>query len=185
MNVHLILKTLEKASKPTNILLNMFIGGFNYKEFKRKALYPTLPDFSEKEIKRNESNFYSLLSYLKKQGFVKKGQKRNKTYWIITSLGKEKLEKLKSAFPKLTYKQEKDDGLNIFTFDIPEKQKAKRNWLRRSLLALNFKMLQKSVWIGKNKLPEEFLKDLNDLKLIDFIHIFRVNRTGTIKELNL
>ena len=31
---------------------------------------------------------------------------------------------------------------------------------------LDFKMLQRSVWVGKSKLPEEFLEDLRFLKLI-------------------
>jgi len=45
-------------------------------------------------------------------------------------------------------------------------------------------MLQKSVWLGKNKLPEEFLKALAELDLIDFVHIFKIGRAGTIKKLD-
>ena len=43
-------------------------------------------------------------------------------------------------------------------------------------------MLQKSVWIGKNKIPEEFLKALAELDLMNFIHILKISKTGTIAE---
>ncbi len=191
MNSQLILEVLKKVKRPTNVLLDIFIGGYNYKKAKRRALYPTLPDFSEidggsKTLEKKRHNFYSLLFQLKRQGFVKREHKGNKTHWKITSLGEKRLEKIKNIFrfPKLIYKQEKDNGLNMIVFDVPEKYKSKRDWLRQNLLALDFTMLQKSVWMGKNKLPEEFLKTLNELGLIDFIHIFKITRTGTIQKLD-
>lgn len=189
MDTKQILEFLKKAERPTNVLLDIFIGGYNYKELKRKALYPTLPDFKSSglAVEKTKNNFYSLLSQLKKQGFIEKKQKESGTFWKITSRGEKKLEKLKNIFkfPKLSYKQEKDNGLNMIVFDIPEKHRAKRDWLRYVLLALEFTMLQKSVWIGKNKLPEEFLKALNELDLTNFVHILKIFKTGTIKELNL
>ena len=188
MNTQRILEVLKKAERPTYILLNIFIGGYSYQKLKRRALYPTLPDFENNEpsTEKTKNNFYSLLSRLKRQGFVERKRKGSKTFWKITPKGEKRLEKLKNIFkaPRLFYKQEKDGGLNIVVFDIPEKHRAKRNWLRSNLLSLDFIMLQKSVWIGKNKLPEEFLKALAELDLIEFVHIVKVSKTGTIKELN-
>jgi len=183
-----ILGILNKQARVAGVILNLLIGGFNYRAMKRKAFYPTLPDFSEikndnKSFERQKHNLYSLLQRLEKQGLVKKNKKDNKTFWGITAIGRKKLEKFKSIFhlPKRNYKKEKDDGFNIMIFDIPEKQRFKRLWLRSQLLSIDFSLLQKSVWIGKNKLPEEFLSDLDYLGLMDFIHIFKVNKTGTIK----
>ena len=189
MNTKLILETLKRTERPTNILLNIFLGGYNYKELKRKALYPTLPDFKSSGfgIEKTKNNFYALLSRLKKQGFVEKKQKRSGTFWKITPKGQKRLGKFKNIikFPKLPYKREKDSGLNMVVFDIPEKHRAKRDWLRYVLLSLGFTMLQKSVWMGKNKLPEEFLKALKELDLINFVHILKIFKTGTVKESNL
>lgn len=186
-----ILEILKMAERPTYIILNILMGGFNYKRIKRKAFYPTLPDFNSPEtheiIKtKNKNKFYSLLSRLKKQGFIEKKIKQSKIYWKLTSKGEKRLENLKNAlkFPKLFYKQEKDNRLNIVIFDIPEKYRRKRNWLRNNLLALGFTILQKSVWIGKNKIPKDFLKAMTELEIIDFIHIFKISKTGTIRELN-
>jgi DNA-binding transcriptional regulator PaaX len=189
MNTQTILDALKKAKKPTEILLGIFLGGgFNYRQFKNKAFYPTLPDFSKKEragideglLKKERHKFYSLLSQLKKQGFVEKQRTKNKIYWKITALGEKRLEKLKNFrfLPKINYKKEKDNGINIIVYDIPEKKRALRDWIRTALIVLEFDMIQKSVWIGKNQLPEEFLKSLAELGLIDYVHVFRVTKTG-------
>lgn len=195
MKTRLILETLKKTGRATDFLLNVFLGGFNYKGLKRKVFYLTLPDFSginktkfdSRILEKEKHRFYSLLSKLKKQGFIKKGEKRRKIFWRITPLGEKKIEKLKNifSFPKFNHKEGKDNGINIIVFDIPEKHKTKRDWLRHTLLTLGFTMLQKSVWIGKNKLPEEFLKALAELNLVDFVYIFKISKTGTIKEFNL
>jgi len=178
------------SGRTTAALLSIFIGGFDYKGMKRKAFYPTLPSFSNRKenrqiLEKQKHHFHSLLYQLKKQGFIQKKQEQNKTHWLITALGKKHLENLNNQLFSLTktiYKREKDDGFNVIVFDIPEEKRHKRDWLRRNLLMLDFTMLQKSVWLSRNKLPEEFLKDLNDLELMNFIHIFKVSKSGTLKE---
>ncbi|MEK7495848.1 MAG: hypothetical protein AAB616_00040, partial [Patescibacteria group bacterium] len=84
MSTKLILETIKKAARTTDILLNIFIGDNTYKNLKRKVMYPTLPDFSRADkikidpllLEKEKHKFYSLLSRLKKQGFIKKEQKR-------------------------------------------------------------------------------------------------------------
>jgi hypothetical protein len=44
-------------------------------------------------------------------------------------------------------------------------------------------MVQKSVWVGKTKIPQDFLDDLFKLKLVDFVEIFEISRTGSLKHL--
>ncbi|MEK7193921.1 MAG: hypothetical protein AAB651_01020, partial [Patescibacteria group bacterium] len=97
MNTQRILEVLKKAERPTYILLNIFIGGYSYQKLKRRALYPTLPDFENNEpsTEKTENNFYSLLSRLKRQGFVERKRKGSKTFWKITPKGEKRLEKLK------------------------------------------------------------------------------------------
>jgi len=195
MKTQLILEILKKTGRITESLLNIFLSGYDYKKMKRRVFYPTLPDFSKtdttrinpKLLQKEKHKFYSLLSRLKRQGFVEKKQKGNKTWWTITSLGREKLEKIKITFhfPLFNVRHEKDNDISLIVFDIPEKHRAKRDWLRSTLLALGFTMLQKSVWIGRNKLPEEFLNALAELDLIDSVHIFKITQTGTLKKLNL
>lgn len=76
-----------------------------------------------------------------------------------------------------------DKKLKIFAYDIPEREKQKRAWLREVLRLLGFRMLQKSLWIGKSKIPEGFLQDLRKKEIMDHVHIFEISKTGTLKEL--
>ena len=41
-------------------------------------------------------------------------------------------------------------------------------------------MIQKSVWIGMNKIPESLIKDLHDSKIFTYIDFFEVKKDGTI-----
>jgi DNA-binding transcriptional regulator PaaX len=82
------------------------------------------------------------------------------------------------------YKKIFDNKLKVIIFDIPEKERHKREWLRVSLLALGFSFLQQSVWMGKNKIPESFIVDLRDRKLLPCVEIFEINQKGTIERKN-
>ncbi len=45
-------------------------------------------------------------------------------------------------------------------------------------------MAQKSVWIGKTKVPQKFLNDLDDLDISDYVEIFTVNKSGSLRKLD-
>jgi len=124
MKMRDVLEILNKQVRMAGVILNVLMGGFDYRGMKRKAFYPTMPDFSgakssEKSFEKQKHALYSLLCRLEKQGLIEKSKKDNKTFWGITGMGRKKLEKFKSIFylPKRNYKKEKDDGLNIVIFD--------------------------------------------------------------------
>jgi len=163
-------------------LRRMITYGPFYHELFSRPQKLTLEEYRRLERQR----FYNLLNYLQKQGLVAKHKEKEKrsSFWVITRKGKEKLEELEerrnNTLPKIKYEIKKDDELKIITFDIPEKERRKRDWLRQNLLALNFSPLQKSVWVGYSKLPEEFLTELKELSLFPYIEIFTVHKSGTI-----
>ncbi|KKT40885.1 MAG: Transcriptional regulator, PaaX family [Candidatus Giovannonibacteria bacterium GW2011_GWA2_44_13b] len=125
--------------------------------------------------------FYNLLDYLKKEKLVEKKTAGNGIFWKITSDGLNKLKVMKEQ--AINYDTENDGKLKIIVFDVPEKERRKRAWLREALSFLGFKILQQSVWIGKNKIPEQFLFDLRQKNLLPYIHIMEVSRSGTVREL--
>jgi len=92
-------------------------------------------------------------------------------------------EQKENLIPRKNYETGKGKELNIVIFDIPETQRRKRNWLRESLVQLGFSKLQQSVWMGKNKLPKEFLQDLETFQILKYVEIFSINKTGTIKHI--
>ena len=44
-------------------------------------------------------------------------------------------------------------------------------------------MLQRSVWVGKCKLPDELMDDLNTIGLLPYVEILAVTKRGSLKEL--
>ena len=126
-----------------------------------------------------------LLYKLKTDGLIKENIKTGKTILEITNKGKDKFKQLKdNRSVKPEYKMIQANDLKIIIFDIPESERFKRQWLRDALKVLGFTMLQKSVWAGKVVLPEEFFNDLHKQNLLQFVEIFAVTKSGTLKPLN-
>ena len=118
--------------------------------------------------------FSVILTRLQKQGLVER--KNNK--WWITNFGKKFIKNIKTA--NVFDSPKKDGVLRLVIFDIPERERRKRDWLRLELIACDFKQLQKSVWISERPLPQEFLENLAELNLLSCVHIFTVKNKGTI-----
>ncbi len=189
MNSETTTRVLEKLSEGAMVSAAIFIGimksgyGASYSKMQRnvdKALEEMQKTEGKSEFQRKKHNFQLILSKLKREGLVQK--KENK--WLITNTGKEKLSKLLKRLPRRKYKKEVDPTIKIIIFDIPEKEQRKRAWLRRKLVELGFKILQKSVWMGKVKLPEEFIDDLKELNIFQYIDILAVTKTGSIKTID-
>ncbi|MBM4388891.1 MAG: CRISPR-associated endonuclease Cas2 [Deltaproteobacteria bacterium] len=68
-------------------------------------------------------------------------------------------------------------------FDVPERERRKRTWLREVLRNLGFECVQKSVWIGKVKVPRQFLRDVRRYHLAEFIEVFQITKRGTLQQI--
>lgn len=135
----------------------------------------------EEGFKRARRNFYRYLYKLEKDKLIaRKGQG-----WTTTKTGERKYKDIlkRLLLRKREYKCEPDSTIKLVMFDIPEKQRAKRQWLRETLRELNFKPLQKSVWMGKVKLPKSFIEDLESLDLLDYVEVLAVTKTGSLRVL--
>lgn len=140
----------------------------------------------ENEIRReNKQKYYNLVSYLKKSDLIKEELKSNKKFFSLTSKGKEKLYLLKNKekLPNASYKKEDNNKFTIVIFDVPEEKRRKRDWLRFALNNLGFSMIQKSVWMGKVKIPKIFVDDLLKLKIVDCVEIFEISKTGSLEKI--
>jgi DNA-binding PadR family transcriptional regulator len=137
--------------------------------------------------RRAKQRYYVMLSKLRAQGFIEIKRIKEKKVFFITKKGREKFRFMekhrKEKLPHISSPAEKSNTFIIVAFDIPEKEKKKREWLRRVLKQLELQMIQRSVWIGRVRLPEEFLAALNNLHLIECVEIFEVNKTGTLKHI--
>ena len=187
-----VLETLQGGAEATVEIINVMTSSYgeSRRKISRSLKYGGRNFKSDwAESYRNRQKFYNLLNYLKKQGFVESKKREKKSVWKITKKGLEKLDLLKErnlySRENARYEEGKSDSnFKIIVYDIPVNEgNKKRDWLRAALKNLGFTMLQRSVWVGKRKIPEEFLNDLHQRKMLKYVQIFEVAREGTLREI--
>lgn len=127
----------------------------------------------EKKFKRYKKESIEVaFSRLSKKGYVV-----NSSFGcLITDKGKAYVHK-KHLLDYISSPFKENDPLNtIIAFDIPEKDRKIRNWLRNQIKIFNYKMLQKSLWLGPGPFPDSFLKHLEDLHIRKYVKIFKINK---------
>ncbi len=139
-----------------------------------RLIYNILYENESSETKPNERSVRTTLSRMKKKGLII----RKNDAWQCTALGKEIL-KQKSLYPPHFISKKFKKGIKkttIIIFDIPEKKRNYRDWLRYELQSLGFELIQKSVWFGP-PVPKEFILYLGEIKLLPYIRFFQVRES--------
>ena len=133
-----------------------------------------------RQLKRN---FSKLVYQLEKDGLVNKRDTSVKiTKKGMTRRGQLEM-RLKTAMPDHTYNSAPSESVTIITYDIPEKMRRERNWLREALAILGLAMVHRSVFVGKKKIPKSFLDNLKALRILEYVHIFEVSKAGSLKNM--
>lgn len=133
---------------------------------------------------RNRRNIEKLLSKLKSEWLISKSRRQNDS-WNITANGRGYVERAASRifYPSRHLSADPSNELKIVSFDIPERDRGKRAWLRAVLKNLKFIKIQESVWAGKVELPEEFFVALRMLGLLTYVEIFAVTKAGSLRQI--
>jgi len=119
-------------------------------------------------------NLDTILCRLQKKGLVEKKKDGYKTTKLgLKFLSQKEISKKSSLW---------DGKYRIFIFDIPENLHSLRDWLRSQIVLLNYKALQKSVFIGKHPIPENLFKEIIDRGLDKYIRLMTV---GEIDDENI
>jgi DNA-binding transcriptional regulator PaaX len=156
----------------------------NYRELRMRLIGDTYradkkldEEIRRKEQKAREKVINVTLWRLRKNGMIETMGDN----WFLTKLGRTKTKKkdLLKDHPSYPKVKVSDDKI-IISFDIPESHRRYRNWLRIELTHLNFKIMQKSVWLGPSPLPQEFIKALQDRNLIPFIKFFEAKESEIV-----
>lgn len=187
-----ILEALRDSAMNIVDLADAFLSAGYGASYKRLQF-----EFSKKQKEREVSadgrrikqellnRYYSLLYKLKKDGLIK--QTKNNKKLLLTKKGLGKLFFLKKRIarqlPQKSYLAQPNNAFVVIAFDIPEIERKKRAWLRSALKNMNLTKVQKSVWIGKVKIPKEFLSDIFRLKLVDYVEIFEITKKGSLTHL--
>lgn len=133
-------KVFHNPNSMTSKLLEAveFLVGLNYVAFSKRGLMAKLrmdPYWEGQTI-------LNTLANLERGSFIKKTGDNS---YKLTKKGIKRINF--SKFFELSLDKKKKDGLwRVVIFDIPEKQKVKRELLRQKLKEFDFKMLQKSVF---------------------------------------
>jgi len=118
------------------------------------VIYPEIKKIKNKwQNEKDRKRFKNLIYRLKLRGLIK--DSKEVAGWLLTPKGEESILELKSKFKE--YKKRKDNKWVMIIFDIPEKMKRKREFFRRKMKSLGFKMLQKSIWVC----PLDVIDDIN------------------------
>jgi len=119
------------------------------------------------------------LDRLVKQGLLVKS-KKEKTYFL-TPEGKDIMIEFENRAK--IFERPWDKKLRLVFFDIPEEKKVWRQWLRRELVATRFRMLQKSIYIGKYPLPISFYQEIVRQKIGDYIFVITAGEIDKEEEI--
>ena len=142
---------------------------------------------ASQEERRVTRRYQLLLSVLKRDQLVEERPGKLGRAFIITRKGIKKLaalrERKNNRLPPVAYHAEKSSAITIVTFDVPERERQKRAWLRAVLKHLEFTMVQKSVWMGKARIPRTLLDDIRRLRLAEFVEVFQITKTGSLPHL--
>jgi len=156
---------LNGAVDMTSLLFGflMDFGEATIEIFLNPSLYADLPmgsyRFSLQNQKPKEVTIRQTISRMEKHGFIKK----ENGFYKLSSTGKylaQCIIKREKIFQKKW-----DKKYRVVIFDIPEKKKQLRNWLRDELYELKYQKLQKSVFIGKFPLPDDLIKEIKTKKI--------------------
>jgi DNA-binding PadR family transcriptional regulator len=127
----------------------------------------------------NDSSIRSSLYRLNKQGLLAKDA--NKKIYYLTDEGEKIALEIKNRY-SATSERSWDGKLRLFFFDIPESKKGWREAIRRELAVAQFYQLQKSVYIGKYPLPEDFYCELEDNNISRFVFLLTVGEIDRREE---
>lgn len=136
----------EEIKDPLNLFSSYYqkIYGYTPSYWKKERLLSTFQYCLKKKYLNKKSKFYQGKFYLAKKG----------------------LEKIKTKYPLLYWKKNKNKNIFWISFDIQELDKKKRERFRYLLKKLGFIMIHKSFWVGfwdKTEIINQWLK-INDLE---------------------
>lgn len=169
----LILSLAESGSTALSEILKGPQKGLG-KTYEKILKVKSFRDYYDELKNLKENSVRTILWRLRKKGLVIKKQKN----YQLTAVGLKIVKKIQKPMEQIW-----DGKWRIVMFDIPEKKRSERNWLRFQLLAFGYKPLQKSVFIGQNPFDEDFYKELLDRNLNQWVRLITVGEIDDEKVL--
>ncbi len=129
----------------------------------------------------NKHRIQICLNYLINKGYVDLKNTGDSRIFLINQKGRQRILKYNIKDLKIKKTKEWDNKWRLIIFDIPEKEKSKRNMLTRKLKNMGFICLQKSVFVH----PYRCFKEVNFLRnvygITKYVKIFTLENTDDAK----
>lgn len=135
----------------------------------RRMLY----EIVSARYKNNQSSYRNTLSRLQKSGYIR--------YDKETVMLADRKFVTDHLLPTI-HRQHVDTSTQfVIMFDIPERIRGMRYWIRSQLKLWGFTMMQKSVWVGYGPLPDEFVQEIKRHKLQKFVKVMQMKNVHLVK----
>jgi len=153
---------MKIGAREKEIIKAVGVGVFVVASF----VMPGLPIALAPFIKRQgPKRFKQTLRTLEEKGVVYLSGEKVK----LTSQGKKLLAKIETEEINII-KPSKWDGIwRVVAFDIPEKLRKERDWLRESLRHWGFKKIQKSIWVFPYECKQEIATLSHYLRVAPYV----------------
>ena len=174
--------TIQAIMTFTEFILGALEGkSGHYSMILRMLTEPTAPVRNRKNKTIDQRSFSATIFRLQKQGLIHRDQSGAIK---LLQKGRERLKFLQKQknLPTHTsrFGEHGAPPSVIVLYDVPETLRRGRDWLRAELISLNFRLLQKSAWIGAGPLPKEFPARLQELGIFKYVHILMIQKRGTL-----
>ena len=145
-------------------------GGHNLgKSYDRMANLGNFWDYYDELQNMRKNSARTTLWRLQQRGLIaKKGKK-----YHITSAGLKIIDFLKNK-EKNSKRESWDGKWRMVMFDIPEKKRKERDWLRFQLLAIDYQPIQRSVFMGKRPIEEDVYEDILKKNLYQCVRMITI-----------
>lgn len=117
-------------------------------------------------LPKRTRGWYYTLGNLEQRGYVRRiaGVGRDGRY-CLTQKGKRRVIKIQLR-DHLSQRRTWDGKWRVLIFDVPERRRSARDFLRRELRLLGFKQLHRSVWVTPYDMPPAFRELLKESRLL-------------------
>jgi DNA-binding transcriptional regulator PaaX len=147
-----VLSALEKTAE------GIFIDGISYSA-QMRSLWGIPP-------KTKKSSVVEAIRRLKNKGIIERK---------VINDGRVILKLSALGIDYFSGKEEWDGKYRIVVWDIPEKSKRVRNLFRRRLKEWDFKLWQKSVWVGKRNVTERLRNLISELGMKKYVAVIETD----------
>ena len=167
----------EPTLSDTALLVLRVLKGAFVESFWPHPYYHTFCEHKPRQSFRNA------LNRLERRGFIIGERDKGKARYVLSEDGEKFANRLRLKL-ELSKSRKWDGRWRILIFDIPEKMRGKRDFLRKELRDFGFYPLQKSVWAYPYALPSDFFDlwdDINFGKQLILVDSARVKNDDELR----